>query len=177
MYLLPTYIVNASMSTAHHNICQHLHIQGIPARLYLCHLLSVRLLDGCSMHAMGLHNSHLQCILTHILYHAPGPSGSMTPPASSLPAPSTPRTQPQPSTSAAAALRNQPATTSQVALIFFLLMYAYTVCCDAVRGTTDSLFGHIEPTLSVYSVPHTVMQSASVPFQQSSVQPISPIGI
>lgn len=53
------------------------------------------------------------CTVIHV-EHAAGPSGSMTPPATSLATPSTPRTQPQPSTSAAAALRSQPATTSQV---------------------------------------------------------------
>ena len=83
----------------------------------------------CGVRAMYMRIPNSQCMVTHIMLHAAGPSGSMTPPAIPLAAPSTPRTQPQPSTSAAAASRNQPATTSQVVLAVPLLELRQLSCC------------------------------------------------
>ena len=146
--------LTSSVSAAQQSICQQFAHPRHPCTVYLCHLLSVCLqLDGCNMHAMCRHNLHFQCVLTHIIYHAPGPSGSMTPPASSLAAPSTPRTQPQPSTSAAAALRNQPATTSQVGLVFLLLVCVYIQCaskCHAVCIHVNVLSAFFDTTNITY---------------------------
>ena len=87
------------------------------------------MLKSLCAHTFYIRITNIECMFTHMVLHAAGPSGSMTPPAIPLAAPSTPRTQPLPSTSAAAALRNQPATTSQVVLVVPLLELVQFLCC------------------------------------------------
>ena len=128
----------------------------------------------CGVHALYMRIPNIQCMFIHIVLHAAGPSGSVTPPAIPLAAPSTPRTQPQPSTSAAAALRNQPAVTSQVALVICLLELGQLSYCMHSRFIVLRYHQHCLSVFQFPSHPATeVMQHANIYIERSSLEQVS----